>query len=66
MDKTEFIYYHNGFYSGEYAVSFLQDKVNTVCLIAHRKCIDETYTGITKLNPRDVFDPAFGRHKAFK
>jgi len=56
----------NGFLSGDYEVRFLQDDRLTVCVIRNLKRLDERYTGVTVLNPKDKFDAATGRHKAFK
>ena len=56
----------NGFISGNYEVRFLQDDRLTVCVIRNLKRLDERYTGVTVLNPKDKFDAAIGRHKAFK
>jgi len=56
----------NGFISGDYEVRFLQDDRLTVCVIRNLHKMDERYTGITVLNPKDKFDAATGRHKAFK
>ena len=65
-EKTRFEEYDYGFVSGNWDVRFLQDDVVTVCLIAHIKKLDEIYSGITYRNPKDKFDAAIGRHKAFK
>ena len=56
----------NGFISGDYEVRFLQDDRLTMCVIRNLYKLDERYTGVTVLNPKDKFDAAIGRHKAFK
>jgi len=56
----------NGFLSGDYEVRFLQDDRLTVCVIRNLKRLDERYTGVSVLNPKDKWDAAIGRHKAFK
>ena len=56
----------NGFLSGDYEVRFLQDDRLTVCVIRNLHKLNERYTGVTVLNPKDKFDAAVGRHKALK
>ena len=56
----------NGFISGDYEVRFLQDERLTVCVIRNLHKLDERYSGMSVLNPKDEFDAAIGRHKAFK
>lgn len=56
----------NGFLSGDYEVRFLQDDRLTVCVIRHLKKLDAIYSGISVRHPKDKFDAAVGRHKAFK
>ena len=64
MGKSKSIF--NGFISGDYEVRFLQDDHLTVCVIRHSKRLDEIYTGVSVLHPKEKFDAAIGRHKAFK
>jgi hypothetical protein len=56
----------NGFLSGDYEVRFLQDDRLTVCVIRHVKKLGVMYSGISVRHPKDRFDDAVGRHKAFK
>lgn len=63
---TDYCESENGFTSGDYDVRFLQDDTATVCLIAHIKRLGEIYTGVTCRNPKDAFNAATGRHKAFE
>ena len=73
MNKNDFSsnvppnwYLTNGFISGTYEVRFFHDKRMTVCVIRSLKKLDEIYTGVALRHPKDRFDDAIGRHKAFK
>ena len=66
FEKKDNMNKNNGFVSGNYEVCFLQDDRLTVCVIRHSKHLDEIYTGVSVLHPKEKFDEATGRHKAFK